>query len=280
MKVKGIIQSAMSAIIVAMVMFGCSSEKQVKSKKDLSLPLNITIYLDLSDRLVRDLTPSQRERDLAIVEHFTKLFQDSCQSTGILKSKHRLRVLFYPAPENTEINTLASALVIDMKNLQAKDKRVELQKMPSVFKNSLAQIYDETLNAKKWLGSDIWGFFSNKKVDDLCIKKGYRNVLVILTDGYLYYELNKQQSQDAYSYVTSKTLLKQNSSMIVKRKGLQGLEVLMLETNPYSPKEHDRLQSVLENWFEGMEIGRFVVSETDLSSNTETVIDNFLNGDK
>ena len=68
--------------------------------------------------------------------------------------------------------------------------------------------------------------------------------------------------------------------MIVKRKGLQGLEVLMLETNPYSPKEHDRLQSVLENWFEGMEIGRFVISETDLSSNTETVIDNFLNGDK
>ena len=187
---KGIIQSAMSAIIVAMVMFGCSSEKQVKSKKDLSLPLNITIYLDLSDRLVRDLTPSQRERDLAIVEHFTKLFQDSCQSTGIFKSKHRLKVLFYPAPENTEINTLASALVIDMKNLPAKDKRVELQKMPSVFKNSLAQIYDETLNAKKWLGSDIWGFFSNKKVDDLCIKKGYRNVLVILTDGYLYYELN------------------------------------------------------------------------------------------
>ena len=49
MKVKGIIQSAMSAIIVAMVMFGCSSEKQVKSKKDLSLPLNITIYLDLSE---------------------------------------------------------------------------------------------------------------------------------------------------------------------------------------------------------------------------------------
>ena len=56
--------------------------------------------------------------------------------------------------------------------------------------------------------------------------------------------------------------------------------MLMLETNPYSPKEHDRLQSVLENWFEGMEIGRFVVSETDLSNNTETVIDNFLNGDK
>lgn len=122
--------------------------------------------------------------------------------------------------------------------------------------------------------------FSDKDNKFSKFKKGYRNVLVILTDGYLYYELNKQQSQDAYSYVTSKTLLKQNSSMIVKRKGLQGLEVLMLETNPYSPKEHDRLQSVLENWFEGMEIGRFVVSETDLSSNTETVIDNFLNGDK
>lgn len=134
MKVKGIIQSAMSAIIVAMLMFGCSSEKQVKSKKDLSLPLNITIYLDLSDRLVRDLTPSQRERDLAIVEHFTKLFQDSCQSTGILKSKHRLKVLFYPAPENTEINTLASALVIDMKNLQEKIKELNFRKCQAFLK--------------------------------------------------------------------------------------------------------------------------------------------------
>ena len=54
----------------------------------------------------------------------------------------------------------------------------------------------------------------------------------------------------------------------------------MLETNPYITKEHQLLQSELYNWFEAIEIGRFVVSETDLSSNTETVIDNFLNGDK
>lgn len=60
MKVKGIIQSAMSAIIVAMVMFGCSSEKQVKSKKDLSLPLNITIYLDLSDTCARPNSVAKR----------------------------------------------------------------------------------------------------------------------------------------------------------------------------------------------------------------------------
>lgn len=39
-------------------------------------PLNITIYLDLSDRITREMQPSQKERDIAIVNKLVQCFKD------------------------------------------------------------------------------------------------------------------------------------------------------------------------------------------------------------
>ena len=271
-----LISAFVGLVTICLIGLGSCNSKQTKGTEVKEKPLNITVYLDLSDRLQRDMLPTQKDRDIAIVDHFIKLFQDSCVHTGILKSSHHFKVLFYPSPKDSEIATLASSLDVDMANIEPKEKKARLKSMPDDFKKSLTQIYDETLKAQDWIGSDVWGFFSNKKVDELCVRNGYRNILVILSDGYLYYEPNKQQNGSAYSYVLPKTLSDAASSLIVKRKGLQNLEVLMLETNPYTPLQHDKLQSVLDNWFKAMEIGRFVVSETDMPTNTAVVIDNFL----
>ena len=166
---------------------------------------------------------------------------------------------------------------MDLAKTELKQKKVELMEMKTNFQKNLTQIYDETIAQKRWVGSDIWGFFSNGIVDKLCIRKGYRNILVILTDGYLYHEDNKVVDGKAYSYVLPQTLSIEGSSLILKHKGLTDLEVLMLEVNPYTPKQHDALISVLENWFKGMEIEKFVVSETALPVNTEVYIDSFIN---
>lgn len=239
-------------------------------------PLNITIYLDLSDRITREMQPSQKDRDIAIVNKLVQCFKDKCVSDQILRAKNRIKVLFYPSPNSSEIATLASALELDMSKLKGKEKRLALKDIETKFNNSLTQIYDETLKAHKWVGSDIWGFFSNKKVDDQCIRKDSRNILVILTDGYLYHINNKQKEGEAYSYILPQTLNNPNSSLMVKRQGLDDLEVIMLEVNPFDPKIHDKLSSVLEDWFRGMGVKKFVVSETDLPNNTATVIDNFI----
>lgn len=239
-------------------------------------PLNITIYLDLSDRLTRDLQPNQKKRDIAIVNKFIQTFKDACVKDKIIRTKNHIRVVFYPSPNSSEIATLASALDVDMAKLKGKEKKKALQEMDARFNNSLSQIYDETLKAKKWIGSDIWGFFSNKKVDELSMRNGCRNIIVVLTDGYLFHTNNKIKNGNAYSYVLPQTLQNPKSSLIIKRKGLSNLEVLMLEVNPYDPKVHDKMQSVLQNWFKGMGVKRFVVSETDLPSNTATVIENFI----
>ncbi|WP_300505751.1 hypothetical protein [uncultured Duncaniella sp.] len=256
---------------------GMASNVDSKDNK-ADLPLNISVYLDLSDRLTRELSPSQMERDTAIINHLVDLFINDCITRGkIINSKNHFQIFFYPTPNISEVAQLAKGLNVDLAKTELKQKKVELMEMKTNFQKNLTQIYDETIAQKRWVGSDIWGFFSNGIVDKLCIRKGYRNILVILTDGYLYHEDNKVVDGKAYSYVLPQTLSIEGSSLILKHKGLTDLEVLMLEVNPYTPKQHDALISVLENWFKGMEIEKFVVSETALPVNTEVYIDSFIN---
>ena len=72
----------------------------------------------------------------------------------------------------------------------------------------------------------------------------------------------------------------EGSSLIDKRKGElknKGLEVLMLEINPYQRDQRDKMVNVLENWFASMGVEKFVVAETDANlTNTQTIIKNFL----
>lgn len=255
-----------------------SNNKESGSETENSLlPLNISVYLDLSDRLTRDLTPTQMERDTAIINHLIDVFVEDCINNGkILNSKNHFQVFFYPAPNSSEIAQLARGLNVDMSKTEMKQKKVELMEMKARFQTNLAQIYNDAMTEGKWVGSDIWGFFSNKEVDKLCVRSGYRNILVILTDGYLYHADNKVKDGNAFSYVLPQTLEIPDASLIVGRNGLSDLEVLMLEVNPYNPKQRNALIAILEDWFKGMGVGKFVVSETALPVNTEVYIDSFL----
>lgn len=239
-------------------------------------PLNISVYLDLSDRLKKDLTPSQMERDTAIINHLVDIFiQDAQKNGNIVNSKNHFQVFFYPAPKSSQIAVLAKGLNVDLGKTEIKQKKVEIMEMKNRFQTNLTEIYNEALEANKFDGCDIWGFFSNKEVDKLCVRKGYRNILVILTDGFVYHKNNKVSSENSYSYILPEMLGKNDISLMVKRDGLDDLEVLVLEVNPYAPTQHDQLISILEEWFKGMGVKNVMVNETSLPVNTEVYIDNF-----
>lgn len=284
--------------IIAIIVFascGGSGSKKAESTDEVAVsgmsksdkPLNLSIYLDLSDRLKRDLTPSQKERDLAIVGHIADYFRAQTVGPKILQSKNNIKVFFYPAPNSSDIATLAEDLCIDITKFNGVEKRVVLdgdanQGKPSLkerFNKNLSAIYDKTLEANQWPGCDIWDFFSNKNVDTQCIREGFRNILIILTDGYLFDEKHKVQDGNAFSYVTPATLKNPNTSLIVKRTGLENLEVRILEVNPTDINHRDQLKTVLEDWLKGMGVkeANITVSQTDLPSNTQTIVDSFLN---
>ena len=253
------------------------TDKKKNNENTTQRPLNISIYLDLSDRLVRDIQPSQVSRDTAAVGYILDYFKRQTMGPHILQSQNRLKVFFYPSPNSSDIATLAGELDINMAQLKGVEKRKKLESMKSLFQKNLSQIYNKTISEHEWIGCDIWDFFSSKKVDAQCIKNGARNILIILTDGYLYAANNKIKEGNAYSYILPQTL-KEEAPLIVRRKGLENLEVGVFEINPYSKEEGYKLILILENWLKNMGISEehLVVAETDLPTNTQTLLKSFL----
>ena len=285
MKLKKILNILIALIVISTAVFvtACTGSEETKQSNqsldsESSLPLNISVYLDLSDRLTRELSPSQMERDTAIINHLVDLFISDCVENGkIINSKNHFQIFFYPAPNSSQIAQLAKGLNVDMSKFDSKQKKVELMGMKDRIQTNLTQIYTDVLEQQDWVGSDIWGFFSNKEVDKLCIRKDYRNILVILTDGYFYHAKNKiVEDKNHYSYILPKTLLDPDASLIVRRDGLQNLEVLILEVNPYAPNQRDGLIGTIEAWLKEMGVQNFAVNETNLPVSTEVYIDSFI----
>lgn len=268
----------MVVVIISFVCRGCPPPPP-PPHTDTIKSLNISVYLDLSDRLTRELKPNQTYRDIAIVNYLVDFFKSQTLGPKILKSENKMKVMFYPTPQNSEISTMAEKLNVDMAEKQGIAKRQALEDMKDAFQTNLAHIYEETLNEGNWIGCDIWGFFQQKKVDNLCVRPNARNIVVILTDGYIYDENNKIKDGNAYSYILPQTL-EADGILIDNRKGElkgNGIEVLMLEVNSYKQEHRDKMIKVLEDWFASMGVEKFVVAETDANlTNTKTIIKNFL----
>lgn len=240
-------------------------------------PLNISIYLDLSDRIKPDGTNklSQKDKDIAIVEYLANHIKDRAVKMKVLPCKDRIKVFFYPQPADAKIALLSEDLELDLGETQPKEKKQKLKTFTDDFKNNLEQIYSSTITTGNWIGSDIWGFF-NKPIDNYCIKKGYRNILVVLTDGYIYYAPDQRSNGSAHNFILPSTLRDSNSSLMSSRKGLDDLEVLMLELNPTPPTDQPKMEQVITDWLKEMGVQKCYVGETDVTSNTKMILQNFL----
>ncbi len=275
-------KSKIFILLAALFMVACGAGGGSKQEQNKPQTLNISVFLDLSDRIAdKNLVPNQVYRDTAIINYLTEYFISHTLGIHILQSENKMKVFFYPTPQDAKISELSKRLSVDIGSKTGVGKRVSLEAMRTVFPETLDSIYSKSMESKKWPGCDIWDFFSSKKVDNLCVKNGARNILVILTDGYIYHEKNAFQEGDAYSYIGHKKLDgKQDITLIDRRKGDlsgKGLEVLMLEINPSKPAHKDKMMKTLENWFQSMGIEKFVAAETDANlTNTETIIKNFL----
>lgn len=241
-------------------------------------PWNVTVYLDLSDRITREMVPSQTEYDsIAINEVFSQFLHHLIKGKKIAVAKDCFRIIVEPTPQLTKINDMVGSLNIDLSTALPPEKKKILNKTREVFPSTISQIYDKTLEEKNWVGCDIWGFFSDKRmVDKLCIRSGYRNIVVVITDGYLFDTNHKKKEGNAYSYVTHE-VLKANPkmSLICRRNGLQDLEVLMLCVNPFNKNEGELLTHILDNWFNAMEVGKVEIYTN--GTNTPQYINSFFN---
>jgi hypothetical protein len=280
-------------ILGIIIFISCSDNNQDKKNKNVELPkqLNITILLDLSDRIIQPMQPTQSERDIQAVKNIVNCFKKKMENDGTILTKGKIRIVFEPIPMDPEINNIAKKLNIDISNFTTKDKKKIYDSIEYNFESGLRKIYEMTINTRKWLGSDIWGFFKyNAK--KICIDKDtmYRNILVIITDGYLYEEGSRYRDKNRTSYLTSVFI--QNEGLrnlkwkekfdkgdygyINSGETYNNLEILVLEINPYDIIDEDIIRAYLDKWFSEMKIKRWEIIKTDLPENNKSIISDFI----
>lgn len=276
-----------------------SNEKVSTAKSDKQL--NITILLDLSDRIEPTKYPNKPEhyeRDIEIVNYFTEIFKNDMEKKGAFMANGKMKVIFSPRPRDAEINQIASELSVDLSRTNnTKEKKQIFDNVSSNFRKNLERIYSKTIETKNYPGSDIWRFFKND-VSDYAIKenKDYRNILVILTDGYLFHEDSKDKDSNRSMSLLPRNVKangfrsnnwrdkfeKGDYGYISTRNDLENLDILVLEISP-SPQnkdDEDIIKAYLTKWFNEMNVNRFELYNTDLPQYTKTRIDKFINNNK
>lgn len=255
--------------------------------------LNISILLDLSDRISPQINANAQKNDIENIKTITEFFKSNMTSLGAYNAKGKIRIFFSPPPVSSDINSMVSKLIIDCSKMDNKGRKGVYDNITELYSQNLEKIYRQTIATSAWEGSDIWRFFKND-VKDFCIQKdpNYRNILIIFTDGYLYHSQSVINDKNRFSYLTN-TNLKQyrkqdwkqmiernNFGIKTERNDLNNLEVLVLEIKAESPNnkvDEDIMSYLWKKWFKEMSVSNYEVYSSDLPANTKTRIENFLN---
>ncbi|WP_083862259.1 hypothetical protein [Flavobacterium sp. B17] len=250
--------------------------------------INVSILIDLSDRIDPETNPNPTmqyfQRDVEYIKAIEKGFLNHIKSKKIITYDDQMQVFFNPEPSDPKINDFTKELKVSFdKNTQKSYFALVDKKYSELPLN----IYQSAIKDGNYVGSDIWEFFKNK-VKDYCIKDDKRNILFILTDGYMYHENTKFAEGNKTSYLTStlikanhlttsdfKNTIEKNSYGFVKANdNLSNLEVIVLGINPEkgNPFEEAVIKEYWENWFKEMKIKKYEIKSADLPSNLEPII--------
>ncbi len=252
--------------------------------------LNISVFLDLSDRIEKDKI---KEKDSAYLSSLSKSFVEHVKHKKLILLEDRMQLFFNPEPSDKKINEIAEKLKVVFTRQTSKAK---MEETLSLYTNDPSDLYDLAMSdAEKsggYPGSDIWRFFKYD-VKDYCIDECHRNILVILTDGYMFHDGTVMNHENRTSYLTPKSLSKlklnkgnwkdemekKDLGFIPANSELNDLEVLVIgitshnDANPYA---QDIIEAYWKKWFDEMGIKKYKIKNADISSSIEKVITNFI----
>lgn len=284
-----------AAPIILTLANSCNSEPQKAAKQTVisnhkhAKNLNLSIFLDLSDRIDSKKYPSATmeiyQRDLGYIKSLAEAFQAHVNKTKITSMNETIQLFFEPEPKSQVINDLANKMrfVFDKTTVTPN----KIASITPTYVSSAKQIYQVALKENKFIGADIWTFFKNK-VKDQCILPDHKNVLVILTDGYMYHQENQLKVGNQTSYLSpemiraaqlntpdfTKKMDDNKIGFIPATRGLENLKILVIGINPQKgkPFEEDVIKKYWEDWFKQMGVTDFQIKGIDLPTYMDTII--------
>ncbi|QHI37079.1 hypothetical protein IMCC3317_24570 [Kordia antarctica] len=291
------------AAIVILCLVSCKEEskedkKEVKTNttKIVSAEnknLNISLLLDLSDRINPEKYPNSTmdfyKRDVAYIKSVSEAFITHLQNKKVRSINDKIQLYFDPEPGNQNINALSQSLRYEINRSNVSLDLLE--EMKQAYATKPAKIYELAIKDNAYVGSDTWRFFKNK-INDFCILEDHRNILIILTDGYIYHKNTQLKEDHLTSYLTpqlirqnklndknwKEKLTAQNFGFIAANENLAQLEILVLGINPdkKNPYEEDVIHKYWNDWFRQMKVGQSEIKTAILPSNMDKIIKDFI----
>ncbi|WP_336733049.1 hypothetical protein, partial [Chryseobacterium sp. VD8] len=240
-------------LLMIISLVSCCKDKTGKTEEGTKNPvvvdsnnINVSILIDLSDRIDPKTNPNPTmeyfQRDTEYIKAIEKGFLNHIKSKKIITYEDQMQVFFNPEPLDPKMNELTKELKVSFDKNTPRNYFDQVDKKYSELPTT---IYQSAIKDGNYVGSDIWEFFKNK-VKDYCIKNDHRNILFILTDGYMYHENTKFSEGSKTSYLTGKLInanhlttsnfkevIEKNKFGFVKANdNLNNLEVIVLGINP------------------------------------------------
>lgn len=288
---------------ILMMAFGClmlascketdAPEEPATKIKDTSGNLNISILLDLSDRISPQKYPNPTMeyylRDVGYINSVSEAFNQHIKGKKIKHMDDKIQLFFDPAPLKPEINAISKDLKITLTKENVSNERIAgLEKK---YRDEPLKLYQLAIADNNYIGSDTWKFFKTK-VNDHCIEEAHRNILVVLTDGYIYYQNSLMQKGNETSYLTPEMIRKNGLNIsdwsskfndgkygfIKANEDLSNLEILVLGINPNikNPYEEEVIKAYWAKWFEAMKVKRYEIRSGELPSDMDHIIKDFI----
>lgn len=293
---KSFVNQLLTNILVPVFILAISCSENNETKILEEKHLNITILIDLSDRITAKIAPFQIERDKELIKSILGVVKERIKKKGTFASNDKINFMFYPQPNSSNISSLASTLNFDLSRLEPQERKTLYQRMDSLYSVNLDKLYNLALASKSFDGADIWRFFKDE-VKEKCIfdKADYSNVLIIFTDGYIYWKNTMFNQGNRFTYLlpTADHLVRFRSrtyweeefdkldfGLIPAQRNLSNLKVLVLEVNPHNshPEDYDIIKKYLSKWFSEMGIteSNFKILKTDLPIYTKPIVESFI----
>ena len=292
-------------LILSLILIACQDDPKEDSETNLVAEktesgiqqteqnLNISFLLDLSDRIDPKKYPNEAmdyyKRDAAYIKSVAGAMRNHLNSKRIRQIDDRIQVFFEPEPSNADINEISEKLKFNFSRHNiSKDL---LKRFDDNYNKYPTDIYNLAIEDDYYIGSDTWRFFKTN-VKDYCLEEGYRNILVIMTNGYIFHKDTKIKQGNRTSYLTPEYIRsanltsnnwmdiynEKNFGYIGLEKDLSNLEVLVLGINP-DPKndfEEEVIRKYWSDWMENMNVKKYKIMKADLPSNMKRIIEDFI----
>ncbi|MDB5122434.1 MAG: hypothetical protein JWP94_563 [Mucilaginibacter sp.] len=274
--------------------------------------LNLIVVPDLSGRINDETNnPGQTGNDMLLLNQAWRSFE----SVSRLKMNSGDRLIVDVTGGNQaagQFRSVADRLIFDLSGFKDKSNKLFFEAKHDQFQTQIAQLYH--LAQQDPQGADYWSYFNHDLKRNIRLStlfSSYRNLLIILTDGYLEAQTKEATGTALYTGSYGQRLTVFNklragyaitdavadiTPIMDCTDHFKGLEVLVLEVHsrhrvsvqeprdPGTPRDFDILRKLWTDWFKKLEVKNagddFFNERLDATELSRQKIKDFIQGKK